>query len=304
MPLDYEQHLSDGLKALFFDDARYSGLRAVIREKDLVFAVRKDEIHLYYLGGRILKITASYGRLRFAFDEKYAKRKPGSGEQADKTMLEALRNAPFDVDLWVSHLPDLMTCMERYRADIVHNEERQLQQDLELANRDFNGEVVIVDNEYGVREEHSSGSKLCKFDLVALYRDKETYKICLIELKYGRGALGGKAGIVDHIDDFNKILSCRKEDIVNSVNNLVGYKRDLGYLSHVPADFRLGNDTEICVSVLCYGLNEAGREYAQTMMKQGRAAIEGEGNVGFDLHFNGTLMRRDLVLTKRALLGE
>ena len=63
MSLEYVQHLSNNLKRLYFEDPRYKNLRILIKEqcKDktdgLVFAVRKNEIHIYYRGGRLLKIT-------------------------------------------------------------------------------------------------------------------------------------------------------------------------------------------------------------------------------------------------------
>ena len=60
MPYDYEQYLSDKLQSLYFDSEQYSSLRKLIEsDKELVFAVRKNEIHIYYLGGRILKIKGS-----------------------------------------------------------------------------------------------------------------------------------------------------------------------------------------------------------------------------------------------------
>ena len=53
MSLEYVQHLSNNLKRLYFEDPRYKNLRILIKEqcKDktdgLVFAVRKNEIHIY-----------------------------------------------------------------------------------------------------------------------------------------------------------------------------------------------------------------------------------------------------------------
>lgn len=306
MPLEYEQHLSAELSRLFFDDRRYKGLRELIQNDDsLVFAVRKDEIHLYYLGGRILKITRARNKLRFAFDQKYARKQRGSDELIKNDALDKMLKDPFDIDLWLRHFDVLKQCMEHFRANISQNEERQLQQEIELANRDLNSEVLVIDNEYGVRKECRKESKLCKFDLIALYRDSYQYKICLIELKCGDGALGGNAGIDKHIRDFSEILRYRKADIVHSVNNLIEYKRKVGYLSNVPKDLRIDENTDICVSVLCYDLDKAGVEYAQRMREQGCKLIGEQGNVHFELHFNVFLeKRKDIVLTRQALLAD
>lgn len=258
MPLDYEQYLSPDLQTLYFSDERYQHLRELIRsDNELVFSVRKDEIHIYYLGGRILKIAKSHKKIRFAFDWKYAKRAKGSDELNEYgDIIKKLNDNPFDVDLWVANFNILKCCMRHYRENIFHNDERQLQQILELENRDFNGEVVVIDNEYGVREVRSRSSKLCKVDLVTLYRDNGKYKICLVELKCGEGAIEGEAGIDKHISDFETLINKRRADIIASVNNLLQYKKANHSLYNIPDDIEISEDTEICASILCYDLPE------------------------------------------------
>lgn len=300
MALDYEQYLSDKLKYLYFDDERYSELRKRIQsDKELIFAVRKDEIHIYYLGGRILKITKSNNRLRCSFDWKYAKKQKGSDELNEYgDIIKNLNDNPYDVDLWIERFDILKLCMKNYREKISHNDERQLQQNLELENRDFNGEVVVLDNEYGVREIRSINSKLCKIDLVTLYQDSGKYNICLVELKCGAGAIDGNAGIADHIDDFKVFLSKRKADIIASINNLIEYKRLNNFLYNIPRDIKLSEDTEICVSILCYDLPETQRGKALALIEKSRE------NVTFDLHYNLRLERSSYKLTKKDILGE
>ena len=227
MPLDYEQYLSADMQDLYFRDKRYIRLRELIRsDKDVIFAVRKNEIHIYYLGGRILKITKSNKQMRFSFDLKYAKKQKGSNDlNRYGDIVKTLNGKPDDVDLWVDNFEILKLCMKNYREKISWNAERQLQQNLELANRNFDGGVIVIDNEYGVREIRSKSSKLCKVDLVVLFKgDDGKYKICLTELKKGNDATGGKAGIKDHIHDFTVFTGKRKNDIVKSAENLIEYK--------------------------------------------------------------------------------
>lgn len=300
MPYDYEQHLSPELKSLYFEDERYRGLYKLIQSDDeLVFAVRKNEIHIYYLGGRILKITGSK-KLRCAFDLKYAKKRKGSDELNEYgDIIKKLNGNPYDIDLWIENFKILKHSMKYYRENVSPNPERQLQQALELANRDFNGEVVVVDNEYGVREERVKSSKLCKVDLVAVYKDDGKYKICLIELKCGDGAIGGNSGIADHIGDFGKFLCKRKKDIIASVNNSIEYKRANASLHNVPADLKLSEeDTEICVSVLCYDLPERQKDKALSYIEESRKKIT------FDLHYNLRLKSLCHRLSKKDILGE
>lgn len=258
MALEYEQYL-DKLELLYCDDERYIQLRNLIQsDKEIIFAVRKDEIHIYYLGGRILKITKSYDRLKFSFDSKYAKRQKGSDELNEYgDIIKKLNDNPYDVYLWIEHFDDLKRCMKYFRENISPNAERQLQQALELANRDFNGEVIVIDNEYGVREVHDRNSKLCKVDLVVLFKgDDGKYKICLTELKKGNGATGGKAGIKEHIQDFKVFTVKRKSDIVNSVENLIKYKtsKKIAAISNYPSGGIELDKDNIYISILCYDL--------------------------------------------------
>ena len=302
MALDYEQHLSDKLKSLYFDDSRYERLRTLIQEQcndktdGLVFAVRKDEIHIYYLGGRILKITKSCDRLRFSFDLKYAKKQKGSDELNEYgDTVKKLNDNPYDVDLWLEYFDDLKRCIKNYRTNVSHNDERQLQQNLELKNRDFYDEVIVIDNEYGAREIHSISSKLCKVDLVTLCRDNEKYKICLVELKCGDGSIDGKAGIIEHIKDFNTLIAKRRADIIASVNNLIENKKLNHSLYNVPENLRLSQDTEICGSILCYDLSKTKKGTVESSIK--------EQKITFDLHYKLDLDRRNHRLIKEDILG-
>lgn len=306
MPLDYEQYLTKELEALYFDTVRYSELRRRIQsDKDIIFAVRKDQIHIYYLGGRILKLTKFYNKstksyeLRFAFDQKYTKKEKGSDERNKYgNIIKNLSDNPCNDELWIKYFNDLKLCMKEYRNTVSHNPERQLQQNLELNNRDFNDDVIVVDNEYGVRHEHKKDSKLCKVDLVTLYRDNGEYKICLVELKLGDGAIDGKAGIADHIADFELFLNERKADIIASINNLIQYKKKNNSLYNAPNDIKITEDTDICVSILCYDLPENKKAKALSFIDNARADIT------FDLHCNLELKCGNFQLTKKDILGE
>lgn len=293
--LEYKQYLSDELKELYFN----SKLRGLIQSnKDVIFSVRKDEIHIYYLGGRILKITKSHDKLRCAIDLKYAKKRRGSDEfnEYGDLIKELNDKERYNIDSWIKNFDKLKSCMREYRK-VFHNDERQLQQDLELENRDFDDGVIVIDNEYGVREKHNRSSKLYKVDLVTLYRDNGKYKICLVELKCGNGAINGKAGISDHISDFKMFLNKRKPDIIASVNNLIEYKNLNNSLYHVPNDIKIDENTEICVSILCYDLPQIQHKSVANLIEDARKSVD------FSLYYNCTLDSNNHKLTKKDILG-
>lgn len=287
MALDYEQYLSDTLKNIYFGD-QYSVLREKIQsDKELIFSVRKDQIHIYYLGGRILKITKSYNKPKLYFDKKYAKKKKRSDELNEYSGIIAnLNSNPYDVDLWMQHFDDLKRCIKMYRYNVYPQDERKLQQEIELANKDFSREVVVIDNEYGVREKRTKSVPLYKVDLVTLYEDNGQYKICLVELKCGDGAIDKKSGIADHIKAFKTIITTRKADIIASVNNLIEYKKSNRSLDNVPDDIILNEDTDICASILCYDLHN--KTVAQSEIEKGKAYIteNGKYELPFKLYHN------------------
>lgn len=151
--LDYEQHLSANLKRLYFEDTRYEPLRTLIKKqcKDkvdgLVFAVRKNEIHIYYRGGRLLKITetANGAALKIYTDPKYVGEGPDN--EIDKLNAEDISN---NASIWCDNLEKLKGYVVAYYVE-HKNKERHLQHMLELNNRDFKDDIIVIDNEYGVR---------------------------------------------------------------------------------------------------------------------------------------------------------
>ena len=156
MSLEYVQHLSNNLKRLYFEDPRYKNLRILIKEqcKDktdgLVFAVRKNEIHIYYRGGRLLKITDKENKgaaLKIYTNPNYAGADPNN-EIAKWNEYDTSKDAA----IWCDNLEKLKGYLTRFYQGKRGNDERLLQHMLELNNRDFNGEVVVIDNEYGVQK--------------------------------------------------------------------------------------------------------------------------------------------------------
>lgn len=219
MELDYEQsyiqHLLPELKQLYFNDERYIDLRNIIKEQcekkedGLVFAVRKNEIHIYYRGGRLLKITdTDKGKtLKIYTDPKYA----GDSKDPNNKIVQLNKeDTSKSAAVWCENLEKLKGYVADYYS-VQGNKERLLQHNLELNNRDFNGEVVIIDNEYGVRKiaallthlDRSNEETFCKFtdkELEILSRRKLTsedvramsdkeldnlrldYKLCKVDL--------------------------------------------------------------------------------------------------------------------------
>lgn len=69
-----------------------------------------------------------------------------------------------------------------------------------------------------------------RFDILAVSKSAP-HRIAIIELKYGRGAIGGKSGVVKHLKDFKKFSeseSC-KENLKREIPAILQNLKDLGY---------------------------------------------------------------------------
>lgn len=116
------------------------------------------------------------------------------------------------------------------RSDERKRNEKQAQQRLFIQNNNsLSSEWYCVDVEYTKSLCGRSTAEDWRFDLIAISKSKP-YKIALIELKYGAGALGGSSGIRSHIKDFYAFHTLKpnagfdfselKREIVSIINKL------------------------------------------------------------------------------------
>ncbi|MCX6230849.1 MAG: hypothetical protein NTZ33_04840 [Bacteroidetes bacterium] len=81
-----------------------------------------------------------------------------------------------------------------------------------------------------------------RFDIIALSKEKP-HKVALIELKYGKGAIGGKSGIYKHVKDFNKF--CDKGffegHLKQEIIEIIKSQKELG----ISVPFELPNEVDV-----------------------------------------------------------
>ncbi len=196
-----------------------TGLLAPIAERvrhddTLMLALRGTSINIYYRGGSILQLVeeAAYGRYAARFDDNYVK--PGS---PPCPKLPAAIATQKDCRQWLEALPLLKEVMNFYLATQASKSEREFQQLVAWENNRSKlakeTDYFITDIEYATDVEKPDGKiKRARLDMLGLKwltteRRKSICAPVLIEMKYGTGAYAGKAGIADHIDDLNNILS-------------------------------------------------------------------------------------------------
>lgn len=187
----------------------------------LDFQIRKEDVHIYYRGGRILGIEPknknNYKIFLFSFDKGYFKNDLKTINDLELPYeIESLSG----VEKWISNLPFLKKGMDHF---LVNNErlEREFQQLIIRENnysRISNAtDYFIADTEY--RTPKVNG-KTAKFDLIGIkwksdgeirQRPRDT-RLVIFEVKYYDKALDRTSGIIDHIKDVDAFLNSFKDD--------------------------------------------------------------------------------------------
>ena len=199
---EFLHDLRDGVLAALTD--------AVRSDTSLCLELRGDYINVYYRGGNLMKVKQSAKENRYAvtFDKKYFKGRNATLPRPDI-------QGRGDITKWLDVSPELKQIMDQYFGKHRANE-REFQQ---ILVRDNNFGSVARSTDYYICDiEYNTGSgkgKGKQFDMVAVHWPSESparkradnRRIVIIEVKYGDGALAGKAGLHAHIEDANKYLS-------------------------------------------------------------------------------------------------
>ncbi len=218
----------------------------VIRDHTLDMEIRREDIRIYYRGGRILYITAATEGYKVDFDKNYFIKNEfvlPNGKVKNEN----------DANEWVVTIPKLKQAMDLW---LCHNpkEEREFQQ-LVVRENNYSSiakgtDYFICDIEY-VHNKNKSGQNP-RFDLIAAHwpstpaarKDNTKVGLAIIEIKYGEGAIGGAAGILKHIEDYemfiknNDMLRKFKDEMENAFNN----KRKLGLIDSCKKDIMSFNN--------------------------------------------------------------
>lgn len=206
--------LSDSFLQALQGDGILSCILDEVRNDDtLDLQIRKDEVHVYYRGGRIMGVKPSGGGYAFDFDVKYFVR-PDLRFDMPSAHVSTAEGAA----AWVRALPGLKRAMNHFLAGNPR-QEREYQQVAvrentysRLAN---STEHFIIDIEYSTTI--AAASITTKFDMLGIMwpadersrAEKRTPRLTIFEMKYGDDALSGKAGMVEHMS--NTLAFLRQE---------------------------------------------------------------------------------------------
>ena len=231
----------------------------VIKEDPaLSFEIRmNNKVMIYYHKDRILTISYCKGKPSIdTLSEKYYKNATQpSVSFEDGDLIQTLRDK--------SRLRQYFREAKRLVGSYKEGVEFEVQQNIALGNRSFSNRFVVVDMEWQLpqsdikKEERISRTRI---DLVVVdtqKNDKGENDIYLGELKVGMDAIGGKSGIIDHIEKTKELICSPKACAVlrEDVENIIRQKGALGLFEGDYTGLKL-SDTPRMMIILAYRGNE------------------------------------------------
>jgi hypothetical protein len=223
------RHLSEN----FIKDLKESQLNSILEylhmDDTLDLEIRENYINIYYRGGNILKISETKSRYLFHFEKKYLK---------NSVVSEQLINNHIANQDWFNYIPLAKQAMDFYFSK-HKNEEKEFQQ---LVVRENNNSTIANGTDYFIIDIEYDNHENARFDLIAVEWPSEASKrklaknfkpkLAVIEMKFGDGAIKGKAGIRKHIIDFKAFRSnvVKFNDFKNEMVKVFNQKRDLGLI--------------------------------------------------------------------------
>jgi hypothetical protein len=203
-------------------------LQRVRLDESLMLAIRDNYINIYYRGGNLLRVKEqTNGTYTSFFDEKYRKH---------IKLPSATIKSTAEATAWVDAFPYLKEAIDLFLS--IHNKpEREFQQ---VVARENNFSTISNDSEYFISDIEFADSVLsARFDMLAirwLASERKNGSNCrpaLIEMKYGDGALAGKSGLLEHLQDMHKLISDKNkyEALLQTITSQFEQLADLGLLN-------------------------------------------------------------------------
>lgn len=239
-------------------------------DPELSFEIRvKNEVMIYYHKDRILTIRFCKGKpsIEILSEKYYKKATPPSVSFMCDDLMETLRHT----DQLRKYFKEAKQLISSYKA----GPEFEVQQNIALGNHSFNNRFVVVDMEWQLpqadikKEERISRTRI---DLVVVdtqKNDKGENDIYLGELKVGMDAIGGKSGIIDHIEKTKELIRSPKACAVlrEDVGSIIRQKGALGLFEGDYTGLNL-SDTPRMMLILAY----RGNEEKEALKEQGKSA--------------------------------
>ena len=310
------RHLKQG-----FMDALLSGVLKPLlewcrRDETLCLDIRDNGVTLYYRGAGLVNVEAHGGAFRASTNGKY---KELFGGAFGKIQFQETVATAADCDVLVAQIPLLKGGVDGNRVESGKNpREREIQQEIIRVNNlgpvGRSSDVYFCDQEYAVRIVKSSGEDATiRPDLVgvlwpsigAVRKRVSGHRLIWAEVKVGDGALAGKAGIQDHLDDLDRLFQ-DDQKMAKIKQEMAGVFRqkcelglmDVGKWHDAQEDGDFFSDEKPLVLLFLVDHDPAKSKLASelsaaTDMQKGELSISRASNMGYALYQECLLSKQD-----------
>lgn len=178
---------------------------------ELIIGVRDGYINLYYNCDSIAKISATSESLEAEVNEYYA----GRNTLSEDELISAYEQIKIQSDKHIS----------KTRGKAIDKSEKQAQERLFIDNNNNpDSKWYCIDVEYTKSLAQKDSPEAWRFDIIAITKEAP-FRVALIELKYGSGAISSTSGIRKHIKDYvtfhsENSYNILKPEIVSIINGL------------------------------------------------------------------------------------
>lgn len=210
-------------------------LERVLLDQTLDMEIRNSYVNIYYRGGNLMRITErTDGRYEFFFDRKYI---TGKFHNHVPELVNIITNRD-DIDRWVCGIDVMKDSMDVWFGHHP-KEEREYQQ---TVVRDNNRSSVAGGTDYFIVDMEYDNHIDARFDLVAIKWESNATKrklhkgylpkLCVIEMKYGDGALTGKSGMKAHVEQLKRFFENdeKADSFKKEMLHIFSQKRTLGLI--------------------------------------------------------------------------
>jgi hypothetical protein len=190
--------ITRGISKEFAEAFKKCELHKLCREnsEDMLIAVRNNYMNIYYNCDSIAKIKFKNDAIFCTIDRYYLDGKHYKGEDKEKLFKASAKLICDNFEIIKKH------------SDKKAINEKKAQSKLVLLNNNNNkSNWYCIDVEYVKQfksKEDKDASKFNgRFDIIAVSKSAP-HRVALIELKYGADSMGGKSGVLKHVEDFLK----------------------------------------------------------------------------------------------------
>jgi hypothetical protein len=234
-------------KEKFVESLKNGNLRQMLRvinnDSDLNVQIRNDYLNIYYNGGNIAKVNSENS---VGFDKFYyyldMESKPTKDIKQDAIVVKELTTqrdlliSKFKENKYEDYFEDAKNIMDKW-LKINPKQERMEQHRLSIENQYNKSDYTIIDLEYQVSTksdfactfipEGKDNPKNPRFDIIAVNKQG---KLCVIELKKGKGALKNTSGLKEHLDCYQKSIGQNHQPFMNEMKKLLEQKQDFNLI--------------------------------------------------------------------------